>query len=319
LCLAHIPGLPLRRDIEIDSQTILISQLGPLGLNGLVSILRKLGWKQPRLVVYYGEPASSFLLVTWSKTDVQRESDIIRFPLLCLNIYFRCSDPLVEHGHIFATPDQTYSDARVLHGERIYEKLPDSIGSEAQRYATMQRDIAKLARILRVAQKDPYFETAMQLTHSADSKYSDSYQLRTRIIEYTTAVESLLLDQEAELGLRFALRSAVVLSRGPERSEAYGRAKAAYRMRSAAVHGTQQNSRFTSDDANMSRQFCYDCLASYADLNFSGIRKSAIIQHLDAALLSASAQEKLEGRRGTSTDWSGAASQLIPSSSPPTA
>jgi hypothetical protein len=242
--------------------------------------------------IRFDDPLYSATLLTWSNAFCSSEAELLMIPLTTLNLYFHSSWPLVDHGCMFATRSPSGEIVSMfvpgfLRTERVAQTPELGAAGEAESYTRMEIDLQRLSSALSTAcRADTFFLTAVQLASLADARYDEARQLRTRIIEYSVAMESLLLEQEAELSLRFALRCAVLLAGSREKLEPWNTAKKFYKMRSMAVHASEKGKNLAASDAETARIFLYQCLIRYMDLVNDGLTKKDIIALLDQALLS---------------------------------
>jgi hypothetical protein len=297
LCYARLPGFVLRADLKVNESSVLLATPRTQDECSedefrLHSLFDRAGLRGPGMSTFFGNPLCSATLLTWSNAFCSSEAELLMVPLTTLNLYVRSSWPLVDHGCVFATRSPSgeivsMSVPRFLRTERVAQTPELGAAGEAEHYTQMEIDLQRLSSALSTAcRADTFFLTAVQLASLADAKYDEVRQVRTRIIEYSVAIESLLLEQEAELSLRFALRCAVLLAGSGAKLDPWNTAKNIYKMRSMAVHASEKGKNLATSDAETARLFLYQCLIRYMTLVNGGLTKKDIIALLDQALLS---------------------------------
>lgn len=295
ICYAHIPGLVLRSNLIVNESTVLLATpqeqwVGQVAW--LHELFAKAGLRGPKQTIICGDPLFSSTLLSWDKGICNNEYELLTIPLMTINLFFRASRPLVHYGCAFATksPEGEFVTEFVLRNlrtEPVAETPEVQEAGESENYHKIQIELEKFwSALSRACQSEIFFLTAVQLASLADAKYDEVDQVRTRIIEYSVAMESLLLEHEAELSLRFALRCAALLAGTSEKLEPFDMAMGIYKMRSMATHASKKGKNLTSSDAETARQFLYKCLIRYMDLLNGGLTKKSIISLLDQAILS---------------------------------
>jgi hypothetical protein len=159
---------------------------------------------------------------------------------------------------------------------------------------SLETELVKVRNCLEAGEADdPALKTALDLLLSGDSKWGLPDQLRTQVIEYSVALESLLLDQEAELAYRFALRLSVLRVPVGDRMQAFDQARTVYKVRSNAVHAGARSIRIGDAEVEATRRLLRLSVLRYLRLQHAGLKRRAILELLDRALLSASAAQEL--------------------------
>ena len=262
------------------------------------------------MFTYYSDPLWSSTLVAWSYDSCGSEAELLADIPITLSLFFRATPPIVHGGCAFASiiPNGKAEAAFVPRFARTEcpARTPQREGTAKDETAeTLPTQLARFADAVREASaQDAFFATSLQLAGLADARYDDPQQVRTRIIEYSVAMESLLLEQECELALRFACRCATLLAGGGERLDDWDTAQTIYKMRSAAVHGSPKGQRLGPDDAEVARLFLYRLLNRYLDLHNAGMSKRDIIASLDRALMSDRYAERLRATNRTADAFS---------------
>lgn len=241
-----------------------------------------------RLGAIYTRGSRNSLLIVWTAA-LQSEVSLLRFPLGLLNLCLESHRPIIVGESIVGTRSrQTTAE----NGTR-FRDLGDIVESPLVSVGPPRGDKSFAALLAGSAERwrqaeavDRSISLALDLLLSADGKWAVADQGRTRLVEYMIALEAILLDQEAELAHRFALRMSVLLNPGPERVAEYETARRLYKLRSTAVHAGARQAEFSDDEADSARTALRLCLLRYMALVASGLRRGAILEMLDKALLS---------------------------------
>ena len=294
ICVAFVPGLVIESDLHIDNCIFLIHTPTSKDENTeQTGSLHRIcfeapGFRGPGFSIRQDNPHEATTLISWSQTEVDSEQELLALPLTALNLIFDTPWPLMCSGISFATRESKGIFIPMFFRNRRGALTPhlkhDDLDTS---YRNLEEDLQRLVSTLReVKTRDPFFSTSLQVAWSADSKSCQTDQVRTRIIEYSVAMESLLLEQEAELSLRFALRCATLLSGSQDKLDPWKTAKNIYKMRCSAVHASREGVTLGEKDAETARAFLMRCMVRYLDLAHCGYKKSSIIAMLDQALLS---------------------------------
>jgi Apea-like HEPN len=272
-------------------------------------------WKMVNIEPYgmtmtRGSPDSNSTLLVWRPEAPCSEHQMLRLPLLALNLLLDAPRPIYPSETTIGYRGGVGTDP--VFGQRLHDMppaLPSLIVPCGHRATSrgeqsLQNQLTELRTRLESAEADdPALTAALNLTLSADAKWGLPDQLRTRLIEYSVALESLLLDQEAELSYRFALRLSALLAPAGERLQVFDQARTVYKLRSNAVHAGARAIRISDIEVDTTRRLLHLSILRYLGLRHAELSRKAILDLLDRALLSQLAAQELSVVLTDETLW----------------
>jgi hypothetical protein len=244
--------------------------------------------------------ATNTMLLVWHHSVPSSEHQLFRMPLLILNLLLDAPRPITPSETTVGT--RSPGDSEKQTEQRIHS-IPSALSGlivpcghrkTSSGDKSFEDDVSKLRARLEAAETgDSALAAALDLALSGDSKWGFPDQLRTRLIEYTVALESLLLDQEVELSYRFALRLSTLLAPTGDRVSFFEQARSVYKLRSNAVHAGARAFKLSDAEVEMTRRLLRLSILRYVALKQAGWKRKDILERLDLALLSPSVSQEI--------------------------
>ncbi|MCI0620311.1 MAG: hypothetical protein L0387_01320 [Acidobacteria bacterium] len=251
------------------------------------------------MILTRGSPDSNSTLLAWRPAAPCSEHELLRVPLLLLNLLLDAPRPIFPSDTIIGSREAANTDQKAE--QRLHDMppvLPALIVPCGRTTSTgeksLEDEFTDLRAKLEIAQTgDTALGAALDLMLSGDSKWALPNQLRTRLIEYTVALESILLEQEVELSYRFALRLSALLAPVGDRVQLFDQARDVYKRRSNAVHAGARAMSVSDNEVDETRRLLRRSILRYLALRHAGLRRKDILSLLDRTLLSQSAGQEL--------------------------
>jgi hypothetical protein len=306
LALANLPGLSLHAHFGLGPGAFLVKQDAREAkkheLHMLITqqLFKQVNINPCTMIITRGFPSGNGTLLAWRPEAPCSEHELLRVPLLLLNLLLDASRPIIASETIIGHRDAASKDQAAQ--QRLHDMpsvlsaliVPCGRRATSRGEQSLQHELAELRARLEIGEADDTaLRTALDLTLSGDSKWGLPDQLRTRLIEYSVALESLLLEHEAELSYRFALRLSVLLSPVGDRLQLFDQARAVYKLRSSAVHAGARTLKISAVDVDAARRLLRVSILRYLGLQHAGLRRKDILDILDRALLSPSVGQEL--------------------------
>ena len=304
LALTNLPCLSAHADIGMGPGAFLIKLTASgVGKDELHMLLTQQLYERVNIIpcaMFVTRGDTNSTLLTWCLEAPCSEHQLLRVPLLLLNLLLDAPRPIF--------PSETTIGGRDAHttqraAEQRLHDMPAALYGlivpcgrrlTSRGEKSFEEDLTDLRAKLEIAEVgDTALTAAMDLTLSGDSKWGFPDQVRTRLIEYTVALESLLLDQETELSYRFALRLSILLGPVGDRVEFFNQARSAYKLRSNAVHAGARSIKVSDAEVEAARRLLRLAILRYVALRHAGLGRKEIVKRLDLALLSPSSGEEL--------------------------
>lgn len=297
LVVANLPGLKTSSQIAFDAHAVLLPPSSDPDEHAvktylLHQVFSQIGICPVKMTITRGRPQANATLIAWATAGPCLERDLVRLPLATLNLLLDSPRPILLSesivGHQSIAPD---GRAELILHDLPVDDLPEIVPVGQQNTRPGRRSLAdevlRLNQSLRsIVKRDNAMATAIHLLASGDAKWGLPDQFRTSVIEYTVALETLVLEQEAELAYRFALRASLLLSPAAERIDGFRDANRAYKLRSSAVHSGARGQSLTGSDVAFCRRLLKRCALRYLSLANAGTSRSQILEWLDASIIS---------------------------------
>jgi len=304
LALANLPGLSVHANIGLGPGASLIKPVATKTEQPeLHMLLTQQLYKQANIIpcgMFITRADTNSTLLAWRREAPFSEHQLLRVPLLLLNLLLDAPRPILpsettigsrEAGSTQQKAEQQLHDMPPGLSDLIVPCGRRMTGSGEKSF---EDDLTEFRARLEIAETgDTALTAALDLTLSGDSKWGFPDQVRTRLIEYTVALESLLLDQETELSYRFALRLSVLLAPVGDRVEFFDQARSVYKLRSNAVHAGARAIKVSDAEVEGTRRLLRLAILRYVALKHAGLKRKEIVDNLDLALLSQSSGQEL--------------------------
>jgi len=304
LALANLPCLNVHANIRLGPGAFLIKPAASRPEQAVLDqLLNNQLYKQVNIIpcsVLMSRADMKSILLIWSREVPSSQYKLFRIPLLLLNMLLDAPRPIFPSETTVGSRDS--GNTHKMAEQRLHDMPPALSGlivpcgrrKTSSGEKSLEEDLTEFRGRLEMAEAgDTALTATLDLTLSGDSKWGFPDQLRTRLIEYTVALESLILDQETELSYRFALRLSVLLAPIGDRVKFFEDARKVYKLRSSAVHAGAREVKVSDVEVESTRRLLRLSILRYVALKHAGLKRKDIVGRLDLALLSQSAGQEL--------------------------